>query len=63
MVDIINNDLVEHYLEDEYGYKFHIKLPSDAKNIVVINDENDDILIGFKTKFGGDKYIQTYTTL
>ncbi len=57
---VIGCDFVEHNLEDEYGYKFCVKLPKDAKNINVINDENDNIRVGFKTKFGGKKCLQTY---
>ena len=58
--DVSGSDFVEHNLEDEYGYKFCVKLPKDAKDINVINDENDNIRVGFKTKFGGRKYLQTY---
>ena len=55
-----DSDFIEHHLEDDYGYKFYIKLPSDVKDITVINDENDNIIVGFKTKFDGKKYLQTY---
>ena len=58
--DVSGSDFIEHKLEDEYGYKFCVKLPSDSKDITVINDENDNIRVGFKTKFGGKKYLQTY---
>ena len=58
--DVSDSDFIEHKLEDEYGYKFCVKLPSDSKDITVINDENDNIRVGFKTKFGGKKYLQTY---
>ena len=58
--DVSGSDFVEHNLEDEYGYKFCVKLPKDVKDINVINDENDNIRVGFKTKFGGRKYLQTY---
>ena len=58
--DVSDSDFIEHQLEDEYGYKFCVKLPSDSKDITVINDENDNIKVGFKTKFGGKKYLQTY---
>ena len=58
--DVSDSDFVEHNLEDEYGYKFCVKLHKDAKDINVINVENDNIRVGFKTKFGGRKYLQTY---
>ena len=57
---VSDSDFIEHQLEDDYGYKFCVKLPSDSKDITVINCENDNIKVGFKTKFGGKKYLQTY---
>jgi hypothetical protein len=61
--NVNDSDFVEHNLEDEYGYKFSVKLPKDSINISVINTENDEIRVGFKTKFGGKKYLQTYIEL
>jgi hypothetical protein len=58
--DVSDSDFVEHDLEDEYGYKFCVNLPKDAKDISVINTNDIDIRVGFKTKFGGKKYLQTY---
>ena len=57
---VSDSDLVEHNLEDEYGNKFCVKLPKDAKNIFVINTFEYKIRVGFRTKFGGKKYLETY---
>lgn len=58
--DVSDSDFVEHNLEDEYGNKFCVKLPKDAKNIFVINTFEYKIRVGFRTKFGGKKYLETY---
>lgn len=57
--DVSDSDFIEHDLEDENGNKFCVNLPKDATNIQVINIDNK-IRVGFKTKFGGKKYLQTY---
>ena len=57
--DVSDSDFIEHDLEDENGNKFCVSLPKDAANIQVINIDNT-IRVGFKTKFGGKKYLQTY---
>lgn len=55
-----DSDLIEHYLEDENGNKFCVKLPKDAKNIFIINTFENKTRVGFRTKFGGKKYLETY---
>ena len=57
--DVSDSDFIEHDLEDENGNKFCVNLPKDATNIQVINIDNK-ISVGFRTKFGGKKYLQTY---
>jgi hypothetical protein len=57
--DVSGSDFIEHDLEDENGNKFCVNLPKDAANIQVINIDNK-IRVGFRTKFGGKKYLQTY---
>jgi hypothetical protein len=57
--DVSDSDFIEHDLEDENGNKFCVSLPKDAANIQVINIDNK-IRVGFRTKFGGKKYLQTY---
>lgn len=57
--DVSDSDFIEHDLEDENGNKFCVSLPKDATNIQVINIDNT-IRVGFRTKFGGKKYLQTY---
>lgn len=57
--DVSDSDFIEHDLEDENGNKFCVSLPKDAANLQVINIDNK-IRVGFRTKFGGKKYLQTY---
>jgi len=57
--DVSDSDFIEHDLEDKNGNKFCVSLPKDAANILVINVDSK-IRVGFKTKFGGKKYLQTY---
>ena len=42
---------------------FEIEVPNDAKSFRTIQTDEDDIRIYFKTKFGGKKYLDTYTEL
>jgi hypothetical protein len=58
--DVSDSDFIEHDLEDENGNKFCVSLPKDAANIQVINTLENKIRVGFRTKFGGKKYLQTY---
>jgi len=42
---------------------FEIEVPNDAKSFRTMETEKGDIRIYFKTKFGGKKYLDTYTEL
>ncbi len=42
---------------------FEIEVPNDAKDFRNMETDEGDIRIYFKTKFGGKKYLDTYTEL
>lgn len=41
--------------------EFEIEVPNDAKDFRTIDTTDGDIRVYFKTKFGGKKYLDTYT--
>lgn len=43
--------------------EFKIEVPFDAKCFRTIDTQEGDIRIYFKTKFGGKKFLDTYTEL
>lgn len=59
----VNGSNFMKYDFEHNGNKFCVNLPIDAKDIVVGIDFDGYPMIGFKTKFGGKKYLQTYTTV
>lgn len=60
-----HNELIEKSVEDIHGNQFRVSLPYDAIDIGVITDIDGEVRVNFKTRFGGEDYVDTYikTTL